>query len=87
MRSDLPLVVQIALVCDNNDWEILLVLYTKNLLVEDGDLIERVSRSNAVDQEEALASAHVLFSHCAERSGRKGGDAGQREILRVRGDV
>ena len=63
VHSHLPLVLQVALVGYNDDWERVLVLHAEDLLMEGADFLKRVARSDGVDQEEALARAHVLFAH------------------------
>ena len=73
VHSHLPLVLQVALVGHDNDWERVLVLYTQNLLVEGADFLERVARSDGVDQEEPLARAHVLLAHGTARGHMSGG--------------
>lgn len=62
-RDDTVL-LQIALVTDNNDGEIVLVLDAENLLLEGHDFFEGLTRCDRVDEQEALAGAHVLFPHC-----------------------
>ena len=59
----MPLVLQIALVSDDDDWERVLVLHTQNLLVESANFLERIAGSDGVDQEETLSRAHVLLTH------------------------
>ena len=63
VHSNLSVVLEVALVGDNDDWERVLVLDTQNLLVECADFLERIARRDGVDQEEALARAHVLLAH------------------------
>ena len=62
----MPLVLQIALVSDDDNWERVLVLHTQNLLVESANFLERIAGSDGVDQEETLARAHVLFAHSTD---------------------
>jgi len=57
------LAFQIALVSDNDDREVVLVLDSQYLLLKRPDLLERLSRGDAVDEEETFTSTHVLFSH------------------------
>lgn len=63
MTSDLSLVLEIALVCHNDDGEVVFVFDTKDLLMECRDFVKTVAGRNAVDEKETLASAHVLLSH------------------------
>lgn len=59
-------ILKIALVRNNDDWELIHVLYSENLLIEGADFLERVAGSNGVDEQEALARAHVLLTHRTE---------------------
>lgn len=52
---DLALVLEVALVGDNDDGEVVSVLDAENLLVERRNLLERAARSDRVDEQEALA--------------------------------
>lgn len=63
LLGNLSLALQIALVSDNDDWKIVLVLDSQDLLLEGHDLLERLSAGDAVDQKETLAGAHVLLAH------------------------
>ena len=63
VHSHLPLVLQIALVRDNDDGERVLVFHAEDLLVERADFLKRVARCDGVDQEETLSRAHVLLTH------------------------
>jgi hypothetical protein len=81
MRADLALVLEVALVGDDDDGEDVSVLDTQDLLMEggaarhqceisgswraDAHFLERVAARDAVDQQEALAGAHVLLAHRA----------------------
>ena len=59
----LTLTLQIALVSNDHHWEVVLVLDAENLLLESGNFLEALARRNVVDEQEALASPHVLFAH------------------------
>ena len=59
----LALAFQIALVSDDDDGKVVLVLDPEYLLLECADFLKRLSRGDAVDEQKAFASAHVLFSH------------------------
>ena len=61
--AHLSLGVQIALVADNDDGEVVLVLDAQNLLLECDDLLEALARCYAVDEQETLACSHVLLAH------------------------
>lgn len=61
--AHLSLGVQIALVSDDNDGEVVLVLDAQNLLLECDDLFEALARCYAVNEKEALACPHVLLAH------------------------
>lgn len=63
LLRNLSLALQIALVSDNNNWEVVLVLDSQDLLLKGHDLLEGLSAGDAVDQKEALAGAHVLLAH------------------------
>jgi hypothetical protein len=67
VHPNLPFVFQIALVGNNNHGESILVFYTKDLLVEGADFLERVPRGDGVDEKESFACAHVLFAHSTIR--------------------
>jgi hypothetical protein len=60
----LPLAVKIALVADDNHWEVVLVLDSQDLLLEGHNLLEALPVGYRVDEQEALSCAHVLLSHC-----------------------
>lgn len=64
MLGDHTLLVQIALVTDDDDGEIVLVLDAKDLLLEGHDFFKGLARCYGVDEQEALAGPHVLFPHC-----------------------
>lgn len=59
MHADLPLILEIRLVGDDEDGEEILVLDPEDLLVELGDLLERVPRGDGVDKEETFTRSHV----------------------------
>lgn len=63
LLGDYALLLQIALVADDNDGEIILVLDTQDLLLEGHDFFEGLARRYGVDEQEALAGPHVLFPH------------------------
>ena len=63
IHADLSVIFKIALVGDDNNREGVPILYTKDLLVEMADFLERTTRGNRVDEKETFASAHVLLSH------------------------
>lgn len=62
-NRDFSLSVQIALVSDDDHREVVLVLDAQYLLLESLDLFKGLLRGDGVDEQEAFASAHVLFSH------------------------
>jgi hypothetical protein len=61
--AHLPLAVQIALVSNNDDREVVLVLDAQNLLLECDDLLEALARCYAVYEQEAFACSHILLAH------------------------
>ena len=61
--AHLSLALQIALVANNDDGEVVLVLDSQYLLLECDDLLIALSRSYAVDEQETLSSPHVLLAH------------------------
>ena len=63
MLTNLSVVFEIRLVCDDDNRELVLILDTEDLLVECGDFLERASRRDGVYEEEAFTGAHVLFPH------------------------
>jgi len=62
---DLALVGKIAFVAAEDHWDVVDVLDTEDLFAEGCDFIEGAAGSDSVNEEEALASAHVLIAHCA----------------------
>lgn len=65
MSENFALALEITLVADNNHGEIVLVLDSEDLLLECGDFLEALAGSDGVDEQEALACAHILLSHGA----------------------
>jgi hypothetical protein len=63
LSGHLTLAFQVALVANHYHREVVLVLDSQNLLLERCDFVEALLGSDRVDQEEALAGAHVLLSH------------------------
>ena len=63
--GNLTVVVQIALVSNEHDGDLVLVLHTKDLLTEGGDFVKGGARGDGKDAEETLARAHVLVTHGA----------------------
>lgn len=63
LPRDLPLVLQIALVANDNHGEVVLVLDPENLLLESGNFLEALAGVDGVDEQETLAGPHVLLSH------------------------
>jgi hypothetical protein len=61
--GNFTLAFEITLVSNNDDWEIVLVLYTKNLLLELLNFFEALPRRDRVHEQESFAGAHVLFTH------------------------
>ena len=64
LGRNFSLSVQITLVSNDDHGEVVLVLDAQYLLLEGLDFFEGLLRGDGVDEEETLASAHVLFSHC-----------------------
>jgi hypothetical protein len=60
---NLPLAIKIALVANHNHGEVVLVLDAQNLLLERHNLLEALAVGYRVDEQEALACAHVLLPH------------------------
>ena len=50
IHAHLALVLKIALVGDDDDWERVLVLHSEYLLVEGRDFFKRVARRNRIDE-------------------------------------
>lgn len=63
IHSNLSLILKIALVSYDDNRERILVLHTKNLLMESANFLERVAGGDRVNEEEAFTSAHVLLAH------------------------
>lgn len=55
--------LQVALVPDNHHGEAVLVLDPQDLLLEGRDLLKALAGCDGVDEQEALAGAHVLLAH------------------------
>jgi len=62
---DLALIDKIALVTAEDHGDVINILHTENLFAEGSDFVERATGSDSVDEEEALAGAHVLVTHSA----------------------
>jgi hypothetical protein len=62
-EAHLTFSIQIALVANDNDGEVVLVLDAQDLLLECHDFLKALSRRYAVDEEEAFAGSHVLLAH------------------------
>jgi len=60
---DLTFRGKIALVTAEDHGDVVGILYTKNLFAEGVDFIEGATRSDSINEKEALASAHVLITH------------------------
>lgn len=63
MPGDLSVVVEIALVADDDDGEVIPVLDAQDLLLEGQDLLKALPGGDRVDEQKALAGPHVLFPH------------------------
>lgn len=63
LSGHLALGFEIALVAHHDHGEIVLVLNAQDLLLESGDLLEALARRDRVNEQEALACAHVLLPH------------------------
>jgi len=63
LLRNLSLVLQITLVAHYDDWEIILILDSQNLLLERQDFLETLPARDAVHQQEAFTRSHVLLSH------------------------
>jgi hypothetical protein len=63
--ANLPLRLQIAFVANHDDGEVVLVLDSKNLLLESQDFFKALPAGYGVDEQEAFARSHVLLAHCA----------------------
>ena len=63
VHANLALILQVALVRNDDDGEPILVLHAEDLLVEGADLLEGAPGRDGVDEQEALARTHVLFPH------------------------
>jgi len=65
LSLDLTLRGKIALVAAEHHGDVISILHTENLFAEGVDFIEGATGSDSVDEEEALAGAHVLVTHGA----------------------
>ena len=59
----LPLAFQVAFVAAHNDGKVVLVLDPQYLLLKHPHLFKRLSGCDAVNKQEPLTGAHVLFPH------------------------
>ena len=84
VHADLTLVLEVALISDEDHREIVLVLYPKNLLMKLVYLLERFPRGYRVHEDEAFSGPHVLFAHGPIRKRIMVRDDGQRERERER---
>jgi hypothetical protein len=82
VHANLPLKLEVAFVCDDNDGERVLVLHAQNLLVERADFLERVPRRDRVDEQEPFTGPHVLLAH-----GTASGDVSREREIRIRRHV
>ncbi len=69
VHANLAFILEITLVRDDDDRELIHVLHSEDLLVEGADFLERVSRGDGVNEQEALSSTHVLLTHRTEKHG------------------
>lgn len=65
MAENLPFTFEIALVANNHHGEVVLVLYTQDLLLEDSNFLKTLARCDGVDKQKSFSSAHVLLAHGA----------------------
>ena len=63
VHPHLTLVLEIALVSDEDHRKVILVLDPKDLLMELVDFLERFPGGYRVHEDEAFSGAHVLFAH------------------------
>ena len=63
MLADLSLILEITFVRHDDNWEMILVLDTEDLLVERAYLLEGATRRDGIDEQETFSSTHVLFAH------------------------
>ena len=59
----MTLALQVALVGNDNDGKVVLVLDAQDLLVKRRDFFKRVSARDGVDAQKAFARSHVLLPH------------------------
>lgn len=50
--------------------------------MERSDFVERVSRSDRVDEEESFSRSHVLLPHCSAKSGQASDDGTRIRIYK-----
>lgn len=65
MTSYLSLIFQIALVCHDDNGKVVFVFDPQDLLMKSENLVEAVSRGDAIHQQKSLSSSHVLLPHCS----------------------
>lgn len=63
VHAHLALKLEIALVSNDDHGEGIHIFHSQDLLVESADFLERGAGRDGVDEQEALARAHVLLSH------------------------
>jgi hypothetical protein len=65
----LALKFEVALVCNDDDGERVLILHAQDLLVERAYFLERLLQSDRVDEQKAFAGPHVLLTHGTVKGG------------------
>lgn len=63
LLTNSPIHIKIALVSYHDHREVVLVFYSKNLLLESHDFDEARTARNRVNEQESFPGAHVLLAH------------------------
>ena len=82
IHADLALKLEVALVCDDDDGERVLILHAQDLLVERAYFLERVPRSDRVDEQKPFAGPHVLLAHGTNKRRGKSQEKRRRKKIR-----
>lgn len=60
------LIIKVTFVAHKDQWHLLRVLHTKNLLVEISQVVECRLRGDGIAKDKALTILHVEITHCGE---------------------
>jgi len=63
IHANLSFVFQVTFICDDDDGEGILILYSQDLLVECAYFLEGIAGCDRVDEQEAFTRSHILLAH------------------------